>query len=317
MPEHDEETRSHLSETLKTFFTDTMEIEQAIEISDVYRIGKAVPHTTVVKLKYPNDKAIIYAHSKNLKGKENSKKKGYFIKDDTTEEQDEVRRRYRDLIQQNVEQEEDKKFNSIKMHKGEVYVNNTKVCQHVRPPGNSEVLRYDHDQLDDIKSVKLIKGAEHSEKGSDFVSYAFKAKSVKEVNKAYSKIKVKFGDATHISCAYQLENAFGPYRQEAIDDGDIGIGREILQVMKDKEIEYAGVFIVRHYGGTHLGKRRFEIAQALTTKALQSFFHKSTTRKRWPRVDSQSSITSIASTLSQYDSLEEDNNTMVSAAANR
>ena len=44
----------------------------------------------------------------------------------------------------------------------------------------------------------------------------------------------------HIACAYRLDNPFEPYRQEAIDDGDHGVGCEILQVLKDKEITHMG-----------------------------------------------------------------------------
>ena len=60
----------------------------------------------MIKLKFPGDKATIYSNSAKLKGKENSKKKLYFIQDDYTEEQAEQRRYCSDLVKENRELDE-------------------------------------------------------------------------------------------------------------------------------------------------------------------------------------------------------------------
>ena len=294
-----EEDRDKLFEVIKSFFVEKMGITTTeIPIVDAYRFGKATPKAIVAKLKFPGDKAIIYAHSKNLKGKLNSKKKGYFVKDDSTEEQDGIRREYRDLVKENEDQPEEKQLTSIKIHKGKLYVNNSIVRKKVVPPTTADILRMDQEQLESVRTFKLIKGPEHTENESEFRSYVFKAKTVQDVEKAYTKMRVKYGDATHISCGYRLENAFGPFRQEAMDDGDAGIGREILQMIKKKDQEQIGVFVVRHYGGVHLGNRRFEIVQALAKGAIQTLLKQKSKKRQMQRADSQSSIHSIESTLS-------------------
>ena len=81
--------------------------------------------------------------------------------------------------------------------------------------------------------------------------------SIDQVNKAYQKLRIKYADATHISCAYHLQNPDGPTDQEAIDDGDYGIGRTILKSLKAKDCYELAVFVVRYYGNVHLGEMTF------------------------------------------------------------
>ena len=106
-----DEDHTKLIESVKDFFTQQLEIEETIEIVDAFRLGKTESKPVMIKLTLFNDKALIYSHSKNLKGKKNSKHKAYYIRDDTTEEQDEIRRLYKSLLTENDEQvDEQKKF---------------------------------------------------------------------------------------------------------------------------------------------------------------------------------------------------------------
>ena len=299
----EEENREVLIKAVQTFFKEVMKIEQVIQIEDAYRIGKGNPQTVLIKLQYYADKALIYTNSSHLKGKTNEKKKPYFIKDDTTEEQDEVRKYYHGLVKENEEQpDEAKKFTTVKINKGKIFVNNSAIKQKVHAPTSAGVLRKSEQEYEKVKSFKLIRGLEHEEKQLEFFSYAFKAKTVDEVRKAYDKIKIKYADGTHISCAYRLDDPFGPYRQEYIDDGDFGIGREILNVLKTKKVTQAGVFIIRHFGGTHLGARHFTIAETLANGAVRALRQWSKKQKqRIVRVNSQDSLASIESVISQAD----------------
>ena len=160
-------------------------------------------------------------------------------------------------------------------------------------------------EAETARAYKLYSGPQHQEKGSEYYSYAFKAKNVKEVQTAYEKMRVKFADATHISCAYRLDNPIGPYRQQAIDDGDYGVARSMLKILKQNDVSCAGVFLVRFYGGIQLGKRRFQIAEQLTEKAMQAFRVKlADQRRKTKRQNSQSSISSVVSAASMMDAEE-------------
>ena len=75
----DQETREKLKELVITFFREKMEIEDTIEIDDVEQIGEKFNRAVKVKLKYPNDKKVIFSNASNLKGKLNIKNRKYFV----------------------------------------------------------------------------------------------------------------------------------------------------------------------------------------------------------------------------------------------
>ena len=303
--EKEDETKETLKEDLKNFFKDEMEIEAEIKVANMFRMGRGGDRPLLVKLKHPNDKAVIYANAGKLKDKENSREKMYFVHDDMMEDQQEIKKLYRDMVKENKDKEEDEKL-QIKMRKGKVYVNNNMVKQKVAPPTKAEILRMSEKQYEETRAIKLAQGPEHMEKGSEYFSYAIKVKSEKEVAKAYTKLKIKHADATHVSCAYRLQNPIGPYWQEAVDDGDIGIGRAMLKTMKTKDITEMAVFVVRYYGGVHLGKRCFEIASFLTEKASKAWYSKRQQRKsRSARQISQTSIMTAGS-IDEMESQDED-----------
>ena len=298
--EKTEETRESLLGEIANFFKQVLEMEQEIEINDAYRLGQGRSRPILARLKFPNDKAKLFANASKLKGKTNTKKKGYFLQEDLTEQQSELRNFYRELRKENQDYDDDSKL-TIKIQRGSLMVNNQQVKPVVVPPKDVDILQLEHDELEEIRAVKLVEGGTHCEKGSDYKCYAFKAKSVNEVRRAYTKVRIKHADATHISAAYRLENPIGPYRQEAIDHGDYGVGRSLLNVLKTKEIEHLGVFLVRYYGNVQLGKRRFEIAEQMAEAAVRVWFTRLAKTKRSQRQNSQASI---ASTISQL-SLEE------------
>ena len=116
-------------------------------------------------------------------------------------------------------------------------------------------------------------------------------------------MRVKYADATHISCGYRLENSAGPFNQGYFDNNEYGAGRSILQAIKDRAATAVTVFIVRYYGGIKLGKRRYEINAMLTTATLTTLQYKmlqqQSTRNR------ALSQGSIASSISGASDIEE------------
>ena len=254
----------------------------------------------LVKLKYPSDKSVIYANVSNLKGKLNVRRKLYFINDDQTEEQQEQRNYFRHLQQENKELDDEEKL-QLKMAKGKILANNTVIKPKVRSPENVELLRMEKQQLEQIRAIKMIKGHEATEKGSDFVAYSSKVKSEAEVQNCLRKLKVKFADATHIACAFRLYKPKGPFRQGYVNDQEPGAGIRLLEVLKEKDVQCTAVFVIRYYGGVHLGKRRFEIYENVAQSAVQKLLRvqsKQLRQSRLDRANSQDSIDSIMSAVS-------------------
>ena len=109
-------------------------------------------------------------------------------------------------------------------------------------------------------------------------------------------MRFRYGDATHVSCAYRLEEAFGPYNQEGLDDQEHGAGRTILNILKKKNVKNVCIFIARWCGEVKLGKRRFEILEQMAENAITAMQYKMKDRKsRLNRSLSQSSLRSAAS----------------------
>ena len=261
-----------------------------------------------MKLKNPSDKSVIFANASNLKGKTNGKKKSYFIQEDMTEEQTEQRQFYRDLVKENNEKPAEQK-RTIKMQRGNIIVNDMKIKQKVKTPKDADILCLSACELDQIKAFKIIKGVTHEERESEFISYAAKVASEKDVQTAYLKMRIKYADASHVSCAYRLSNPDSPCDQGAIDNKDYGIAHAVLKVMKDKDITEMAIFIVHYYGGIQLGKRRFEIASDLTNSAIKGWYsHLAKKDKRRSRLNSQGSMASIESTLSQAEDTDDTKN---------
>ena len=117
------------------------------------------------------------------------------------------------------------------------------------------------------------------------------------------KMRIKYADAMHISCAYRLQSPQGPYQQEYFDDGQPGAGRAILQALKDRVSTCTAVYITHYYGGIKLGKRRFEKVSMLTTAAISKMQYKMRARRgeRRERALSQESIQSSIVSMSEDD----------------
>ena len=141
----------------------------------------------------------------------------------------------------------------------------------------------------------------HEEGNSEFRCHMQRVKDEAEVQNGLMKMKIKYGDATHIVTAYRLQGANGPFRQDFLDDGEAGVGRSMMEMIQEKKSENIAVYVARYYGGVKLGKR-FEIYKELAKKAaklLQVKLNKLQRVNRLYHSNSQSSQLSIASQFSQ------------------
>ena len=170
------------------------------------------------------------------------------------------------------------------------------------------MLKQSPQQLEHTLATKIIDGGRHKEDNSKFLSFVQRVKSKDDVSRGLNKMRLKFADATHISCGYRLSNPKLCKDQGYEDDGEIGQGRTILNTLRDKDQKETAVYVVRYYGGVHLGRRRFDIAKDLTKSAIRAYKavrqlafqrHKSVQRD-----DLQTSIVEDLSQLSQL-SLED------------
>ena len=265
--ESENENDEQRAEKIKSFFKNQMEIEDEIPISKSFRVGNSTSRALKIVLSNPADKGTIFSNAKNLKGKSNAKRRLFYVNDDSSEEEREFRKYYQSLKKENSEKEDEQQL-TITLKRGKLRINNSVVKNKLQPPNIVDILTLSDEEIEHIHQVKTYSAGEHEEAGSDFMCYFQRVSSVEEVQQGLAKIKIKHGDATHIATAYRLEDPVGPYRQEFFDDGEFGAGRRMLDVMKSEEQVKMAVYIPRYHGGENMGKRRFEIYEMLTKKAV-------------------------------------------------
>ena len=157
------------------------------------------------------------------------------------------------------------------MKKGKISVDGKELKGKIQMPSYSKLLKLSAEEIEDTLAVNIVEGDEHHEKSSHYLSFAQKVKHVEDVNKGLAKLRVKYADAMHISCAYRLKKSAKPQDQGYEDDMEIGVGRSILSAIQNKSMSEICVYMVRYYGGIHLGNRRYEIAKDLALSAIRSF----------------------------------------------
>lgn len=75
-------------------------------------------------------------------------------------------------------------------------------------------------------------------------------------------------EATHVMCAYKLPGIDFVTTQAMVDDGEFGGGRCILNLLNGDNRINRVVFVVRYYGGKHLGTLRFKCIENAANSAL-------------------------------------------------
>ena len=307
---------------VQKFIKEQLKISQTIQILNAYRQGPKKPDSSdftrniIAKFKNVSDKGVIFEHVSNLAGKKNARKKLFVVKDHLLEDDQETRNFYRQLVKEN-----NKRFSSddedklkIKMKKDKILINSTPISQPVLPPKGSDILKLTDGEKELVRQFKTANGKTLTENGSDFYSHAAKVSSIRDVNRVYSKMKMKYGDATHIMCAYRLAEPGGVHDQQAIDDGEYGGARRVLDELKTKEARNTAIFIIRYHpkGSPNLGLRRFEIIKDLSRSAYKALLDK-LTRKRARQMSQGSLASALSSADDEYQTLDQDSQASITS----
>ena len=286
------------------FFKNQMEIETEIKVQTAYWIGNHPNRNLLIKLMNPEDKATIFSHVSNLKGKKNARRKLFFINDDQLEEDRELRSYYKQLVKENNDREDDRKL-KIHLRKGKLLVNNKIISPKVYAPAPADILTLEPKELDALQHLKTYEAGRHKESGSEFICCFQRVSSVNDVQQGLARMKIKHGDATHIVTAYKLQHADGPFRQGFQDNKESGAGWKMLTELKDKDQDNIAVFIARFSDGSKMGPRRFDVYKDLTRKAVKKLREK---MDKLARVNRLRRSSSQLSQLSQFSASQEELN---------
>lgn len=268
-----EEKQEKPIQLFNTFIEKGLEIREMIPANKAYRIGAGQNRPLIVELRHPENKGKIFSNATKLKGKVNEKGKPYFVAEQLPEEMNEKRRRMNELVSENKKKPNSHRLD-MSFQRGQLMINEELYHKHITPPSAKELLNPDESLYDKADELDIIKGKKEEQEKSRFISYAVAVDNLDEVQAALLKVRMKFADATHVSCAYRIPGVNTPKNQDYIDDGEHGCGRTMLKVLKEEQLLNIAVIIVRYYGGKHLGIKRFDIFRNLAQEAIKALMKK-------------------------------------------
>ena len=250
------------------------EVEIDAESSEIYvahRIGNKKHSSSkydrlmIARCK-PELKQRVFRNISNLKEKVNHNKLPYYINKQLPDQIVEQNREIREIVKtQKVKDAElpVKERAKIDVRRGEVFIDGERQEKQMLPVEVDELFP-DQQEKEKQDKIKLFTSDTISEDKSTFVAYTYKTGQLHEVRRVYRKIRRSHPNATHVVASYSLKNNRG-YQ----DDGEYGAGHRLLHLLESNYQPNVAVFVVRMYGGRHLGPKRFAIMSDVATEALE------------------------------------------------
>lgn len=243
--------------------------DKMIPVEAAYRIGQGTSRTLLVILRHVADKALIFEHVGNLKGK---KINGIqcFVASQLPEPLNEKRRKINLIMAENKKRPTSKKL-PLSVKTGELLYKGEKIKQRIQTPSPASLLRLQDDQLEALNTIPMVQGSFEEQDESTFTAYATSVSNHQQVTDAYMRMKLTHGQATHIACAYRLEKGPEMQREDGCDDNEFGASRVLLNTLQEMQVVNVAVFMVRYYGGTKLGPKRFDYMRKVASGAVISW----------------------------------------------
>lgn len=254
------------------FFKQILKISNHITIKHARRMGRGQYKPMLVKLQNVNDKAAIFQNLDKLKEINKSKDRPFFVTDHLPEAWAERKRYFHFLKQQNKKLPVAQQFKA-QVRENKMFFNDKEYVPPVSAPTVRQFLSLSAERRRVIRELQVIQGDEETAEESIFIGYAAQVFSTKQVEDYYYHVRLLNPEATHVMCAFKLPGIDFTSSQGSIDDGEHAGGRTLLKhLLKDQNVNRA-VYVVRYYGGKHLGPQRFSIigrvAQSAITKLTE------------------------------------------------
>ena len=238
---------------IENFFQDTLSVDADIE--DSYYIGGTSKRIKPVVLVFNTmkDKNKVFERKSQLQKYQGQNGQDIYLNNYLPQEINEKRRQEKDLLRGLKQSKVQHEFteNGLKigadLHK-----------KKITEPNPTELLDMKKEELDEILQVETVKGKPLQIKDNVLLPYSFDARNHQGIRQAYMKIRLMHARARHIICAYMLPGEEFYYNQDALDDGDFGAGRVLLQFMKDNQLFNKAIFIARFCGKKKLQHDRFQ-----------------------------------------------------------
>lgn len=265
--------KANVRKQVQAFFMEQMELSNIPDrdIIDAYRLGQPVKDRArpIVVQCVEGLRQYILDNATKLRDKSNENGSKFFVNPQLPDSLAEQRREIRQNIKQRKDQEQAiKKPNksTFAVKNGKLYINGQQKRKLLTPPTVLQLFPDENDQknMSHIRFKYLKKSK--PEAGSEFRVALFRPQTLEEVRYAYIKLFQEFPSADHIAAAFSVQQ-----EQDYQDNGEFGSGFRLLRCIKESGLSNLAVFLIRNYGGTNLGPRRFVIMTDMAKAAIQKF----------------------------------------------
>lgn len=254
------------------------EMSVDLEVADIWKAHRMGAHKPdkvrpmVVKVSY-EAKDLIMEKMSSLKDKQNpTTKQKYFISEQLPEGIVEGKKQlnYRlDTLKKANEAKPKEAKDRIQVHSGKILINGELDKPEVTTPKPSDLFldSIEQQQVEEIQD-KLVETDRETHSHSEFIGLALKVHSTQEVQMAYKAVAQRYPASDHIMLGYALRQD-RELKTGSCDDKEYGAGIRIRKTIFEMKAKNTAVFILRKFGGIHLGFQRFKIIEDITRKVVE------------------------------------------------
>lgn len=288
------------------FFKNIMKIETAIPLKFARRVvGTGAERSMMIKLKNFEHKSIIFQKFDRLKQMNRSRQHPYFISEQLPEAWAERRRFVQQLKSQNSKLPAAVKHD-ISVVKGEAKIDGNKYQPLLETPTIKELLNVSMAEKSALQNLEVLEGVPEIKENNLFIGYAAEVFSVEQVRHFHLRLKFDHPDAAHISVAFKIPGADFTNNQGFIDDGEHGGARAIMKVLLKEKEDNTALFVVRYYGGRHIGSVRFQAIEKAAKSALEKKKEAALQARRLPTEQELVQINAAIQNAAKQDQQQED-----------
>lgn len=258
------------------FFHELLQCDE-IAVDDIWKAHRLGPQKRdkmrpmAIKVSY-RAKEFIMENVSKLKGKRNSKEQAYFVSEQipegVVENRKQLSQRLKLLRESNEKKPIDERQN-IRINNDKITIDDVLYEEEVmvpKPidlflqPKEQEIVNQLKSQMVETESVTIL--------NSSFVGLAVRVDSVQNVNRAYKAVAQRFSAMDHIMMAYSLKQN-QVIKRGKCDDEEYGSGSRLLSLLVEAKARNTAIFVVRQYGGLHMGFNRFKTIESVASEALK------------------------------------------------
>ena len=207
----------------------------------------------------------VFKNVSNLKDKTNNSGDYFYINKQLPDKIAEQNREIREIIKEQKIKDQSlqpRDRSKIEVIKKVVHIDGQPITKQILPIEVDELFP-DHLERDKQDKMKLSSSDTITESESTFAAYAYKTGQIHEVRRAYRKVRRLHPGAAHVIAAYNLRGNRGFQ-----DDEEYSAGSKALKLLEQDSPINIAVFIVRTYGGTHIGPKRFDHILEVAKQAI-------------------------------------------------